>query len=317
MPSMRDGPLHCGILGAGKFAATHAAVLTRLPYTNLTAVCDTDRKQCADFTEKWGGKPCADLRTLLDGRLDLLVIATPDRTHASVLQSLLAAPSPPPLLIVEKPLCVTPEELALLKKLVPPSTTRIIVDHSRRFNAGVFRMRDLLHSGELGQLLSVHWTYYAGWFHTGVHVVDTLRILMGKCTCTGAELTGTGRRRDDPLLRVTLTAAAPHEIPIVLEGVSDKPYELFEAEFTCSAGRMRMHWNDVFIDRIRQGVYAPMLWFSEHFTVDPIEEALKRLYSSCNAALHGEDAPLLDGTDFAAACGTMDILFEAMSKAQA
>jgi len=317
MPSMHEGPLRCGIIGAGKFAATHAAVLTRLPYTSLTAVCDIDRKQCTDFTEKWGGSPCADLPTLLSERLDLLVIATPDRTHASALQSILAAPDPPRMLIVEKPLCTSAKELALLRTLVPKYQTRIIVDHSRRFSAGVCRMRDILRSGELGQLRSVHWTYYAGWFHTGVHVVDTLRMLMGECACTGAELAGTGRSADDPLLRVTLTAKGPPEIPIVLDGVSDSPYELFEAEFICSTGRMRMYWNDVFIDRIRQGTYAPMLWFSEHFTVDPIEEALTTLYSSCNAALHGEDAPLLDGTDFAAACGTMEILFEAMSKAQA
>lgn len=315
MPSM-GAPFRCGILGAGKFAATHAAVLIRLPYTDLTTVCDTNKTQCTNFTEQWGGRPCADLPTLLGEHLDLLIITTPDHTHASVLRSILASPHPPPMVIVEKPLCVTPEELILLKSLVPQHQTRIIVEHSRRFNTGVLRMRDLLHSEELGKLLSVDWTYYAGWFHTGVHAVDTLRMLLGECTCIGAERTGMGRSADDPLLHVTLAATTLPEIPIVLRGVSDNPYELFEAEFVCSQGRIRMQWSDVFVDRIRKGTYAPMLWFSEHCILDPIEEALERLYSSCASARRGEKTPLLDGTDFAAACGTMEILFEAMSKAQ-
>lgn len=316
MPSIREGPLHCGILGAGKFAATHAAVLTRLPYTTLTAVCDSDRKQCSDFTEKWGGRPCTDLQTLLSEPLDLLVVATPDSTHATVLQRILTASDLPHILIVEKPLCITAEELALLRTLVPKCQTRIIVDHSRRFNAGILRLRDLLRSGELGQLLSAHWTYYAGWFHTGVHAVDTLRMLLGECTCTAAKKYGTDRFAEDPLLSVQLTSQEFPEVPITLDGLPEKPYQLFEAEFHLSQGRIRLHWNDVFIDRLREGTYAPMLWFSEHFTVDPIEEALTRLYSSCNAARRGENAPLLDGADFAAACGTMEILFEAITKAK-
>ncbi len=316
MPNMREAPLRCGIIGAGKFAAKHAEVLTRLPYIHLTAVCDINQKLCADFTEKWGGKQYTDLALFLQERFDLLIVTTPDSTHAKVLQSILTTNALPPIIIVEKPLCVTPEELTLLKKLVPQHRTRIVVDHSRRFNVGVLRLRDLLHSKEFGKLLSVHWTYYAGWFHTGVHAVDTLRMLLGECTCTGATPTGRGRNVDDPLLHVTLAATASPEIPIVLEGVPDNPYELFEAEFIFSAGRIRMQWNDVFVDRTRKGAYAPMLWFSEHFTIDPIEDALTTLYSSCHAVIRGEPSPLLDGTDFAAACGTMEILFDALAQAK-
>lgn len=310
-------PLRCGILGAGKFAATHAAVLTRLPFARLAAVCDTDQQRCREFAERWGGQPCADLPTLLREHLDLLLIATPDSTHTSMLQSALSLPNPPPMVIVEKPLCVAPEELHLLVSLVPQHRTRVIVEHSRRFNGGILRLRNLLHAQELGHLLSVHWTYYAGWFHTGVHAVDTLRMLLGECACTGAKRTGRGRNADDPLLHVTLAATELPNVPITLAGAPDTPYEIFEAEFVCSAGRIRIQWNDVFIDRTQKGTYAPMLWFSEHLTLDPIEDALTQLYSSCHAALRGERSPLLEGTDFAAACGTMEILFAATAKAHA
>lgn len=310
-------PIRCGIVGTGAFARRHAQVIASIPdIATIVAAHDTNQIHGQAFVKEWGGTYDNDLPTLVKRNLDLIVVVTPDNTHVTVLQQLLGTHHVPKLIIVEKPLCTTPEELAIIKTLLPQCQTRIIVDHSRRFNTGVLRMRDLLRSGELGQLLSVHWTYYAGWFHTGVHAVDTLRMLLGECRCTAATMNGTDRFHDDPLLSVTLTSQEFPSVPITFVGLPEHPYQLFEAEFICSAGRMRMQWNDVFVDRLQKGTYGPMLWFSEHFTVDPIEKALTTLYSSCYAAQHGEKTPLLDGTDFAAACGTMEILFAALAKAR-
>jgi len=315
---MTTPTIHCGVIGTGAFARHHAEAITTLSPLTLAAVCDTDAKRLQAFSTQWGGSAFENFHALLGGdSLDIMAIVTPDHTHASIIKDILEHPHAPRLIVVEKPLCISQEELQTIEHLLREHETRIVVNHSRRFSAGFQRLQDLISSEELGkEILSVQCKYYAGWLHNGVHVVDTLRMLLGKLTCSKAKIKCVDRYPEDPLLDVELHSKKFPNATIVLEGVPEDPYALFEVEIFLSQGRIRIHWDDVFIDSLRKGYSnAPMLQFDQHYTVESSTTALKTLYVSCSAFLHNENTDLFDRAGFDTARGTMEILFSAKSQA--
>lgn len=98
-----------GIIGTGMMGVEHLRNLERLPGAEVVAVADPDERsrQAAIAAVAGGQRPAVfeGHRQLLawDG-CDAVVVATPNMTHAAVLDDVLAAPVH---VLVEKPLCTT------------------------------------------------------------------------------------------------------------------------------------------------------------------------------------------------------------------
>gem|GEM_PF-4210229 len=304
--------LRAAIIGTGSFSASHAEALAASPDVKLAAACDIDAVRLAAFSTAWKCKGYGDWAGLLQEESpDIVTIATPDETHARMIKDIASHTHAPRLIIVEKPLCMSQEELHDLEAFVPTVKTAIVVEHSRRFNAGFMDLKTLIDTGELGTLTGTVWRYYAGWFHVGVHAVDTLRMLLGELQCVSAKTQGVDRYEHDHLVRAQLQSVHFPEAEIILEGIPEHPYKIFEAELRFSKGRIRIQWEHIAIDRAKQDTYAPALFPSETKKAEPVEKALNTLYAMSTAFLHRNDTKLLDIAGFAAARGTMDILFEA------
>ncbi len=304
--------LRAAIIGTGSFSTSHAAALAASPDITLAGACDIDPVRLAAFGKEWKCEEYATWEKLLEHESpDIVTIATPDETHARMIKDVASHTHAPRLIIVEKPLCMSEEELRDLEASIPTVKTMIVVEHSRRFNAGFMELRTLIESGELGTFTGGLWHYYAGWFHVGVHAVDTLRMLLGELQCVSAKKQSVDRYEQDPLLRAELKSVQFPEAEIILEGIPEHPYKIFEAELRFSKGRIRIQWENIAIDRAEQDTYAPALFQSETKKAEPIEKALSRLYSISAALLSKNDTKLLDIAGFAEARGTMDILFEA------
>lgn len=309
---MTKKPLRCGIVGTGAFAKLHAQAIANVSGVDLVAAYDTDRARCEDFTSRFGGTLQKTLQDLLKNALDIVVVATSNAAHADVICAVLKDVRVPRLLIVEKPLCVDRKDLNIIGDLIREKKIPLIVDHTRRFNAGFQQLQGLIVSGEMGTLRSMRWRYYAGWFHIGAHVVDTVRMLIGECACTGATMAQVDRFNDDPLLDVTLQSKQFPHASIVLTGVLEHPYKVFEGELEFSQGRIRIEWNEVFIDRVRDTAFGTsQLVFKEHFTVESTEKSLECLYEMCVNFLSGKDKKILDVAGFDQARRTMEVLFDA------
>lgn len=311
---MKKKFLRCGIIGTGTFAAVHAAAIKSCD-ADFVAGYDIDSLHVQKFVSAWGGEVAESLNALLHESLDLVIIATPNETHADFVRLMCTHPDAPRMAIVEKPLCTSWAELDDLQKVAASAKTAIIVDHTRRFNAGFVRLQNLIASNSLGNLLSARWRYYAGWLHTGVHAVDTLRMLIGDLQCLHANKKAVDRFPDDPLLDVKLKALKFPQAEVLLEGVVEHPYKVFEADLTFSKGRIRIDWEDVFIDRAQETAFGtPQLLFDEHFKVESTEESMENLYEMSRDFLHGKDRHILDIAGFDMARGTMEVLFDAQAK---
>lgn len=311
---MENSKFKCGIIGTGSFAEVHSQAAEENSATTLAGVCDIDPQRSGDFALKWNSQSYGSVTDLLsDTEPDIVAICSPDETHAGIAKEVIEHTNAPRVLIIEKPLCTSTEQLNMLASL-PQDKTRIVVDHSRRFNSAHQKLKKMIENNELGtELISVDWKYYAGWFHTGIHAIDTLRMLLGDLSYVYSKKTQIDRFPADPLFDVELQSEKFPGVRINLGGVPEKPYMIFECVLLFNKGRIRIHWDDIFIDKeILDRAKRPALWFDHNFKADSIHTALDTMYGACAEYLNGGDPEILNQVNFEEARKTTEILLAAI-----
>lgn len=98
-----------------------------------------------------------DYTELLD-ELDCLHICTPVQTHFEIAKTAIEAGV---AVIIEKPATVTVEEIETLEALAADHDVPVTVIHNHLFYPAVRKVREMIQSGELGEIRSVN-TLYAG-----------------------------------------------------------------------------------------------------------------------------------------------------------
>jgi predicted dehydrogenase len=147
-----------GIIGAGMMGIEHIRNLQAIEGVVVTAVADPSevsrdaaRRQGVD-----GGTPieCFESHAALleSGLCDVIVISTPNMTHAEILQDVLATSFP---VLVEKPLCTT---LADSRRIVNVANERdaiVWVGLEYRYMPPIARLIREVHSGAVGRVRMV------------------------------------------------------------------------------------------------------------------------------------------------------------------
>lgn len=311
-----------GILAApdGDRPATHAGVMVAQGI-ELAAVCETDSCRAAEFSARWrAGAVLSDVSELARlPRLDLVAIATPDATHAALLTALLTLPAPPRLIICEKPLCTSKSQLGLLRQLMATTNSMVVVNHSRRFDARHRRAREIIVSGTLGRLMEVHWVYYGGWMHNGVHALDTIRMLLDCSLEVRSVELGIADRAGDPNLDVAFSAIEHPGARIRIESFPETAYQLFEGELRFESGRIRLldFGVEVLIDQVAVNNAGERELKTMEVVAGQPETAMQALYREATLWLEGLPADLDRRAGFSQAAATMDLLFAAQERGQA
>jgi predicted dehydrogenase len=186
--------LRIGFLGCGRAAATlHLPALAHVGEVEAVAVADLDRARAAEVAAAHGIRRVhADAAALAaDDEIDLIAVCTPPRHHA---QAALAALAAGRHVLVEKPLCLDPDEADALASAAAQRPDRVCaVGFNLRRHRQVLAARAALAEGRLGRLAMVrtHWTAAArpeGWrssareggtalWEMGVHHLDLWRHL--------------------------------------------------------------------------------------------------------------------------------------------
>src|SRR4051794_4977005 len=97
---MRAALVGCGRIGSELADAppalgvqSHAGALVACAGTELVAVCDADGARATRAGERWQVPAFVDVEELLRrARPELVVVATPDASHAAIGRAVLAAP---------------------------------------------------------------------------------------------------------------------------------------------------------------------------------------------------------------------------------
>lgn len=145
------------VVGAGTISGAHLAGARKNPRTELVAVCDLDEELARERAREFGTMAVADYTDVLDD-VDYIHICTPVQTHYDIARTAIEAGVG---VVIEKPSTVTTEEIEDLDRLATENDVPATVIHNHLFYPTVRKVREMIASGELGQVKSVD-VIYAG-----------------------------------------------------------------------------------------------------------------------------------------------------------
>lgn len=93
-------------------------------------------------------------------------------------------------IVLEKPLANNITQAKKILKKINKTKTKIIINHRRRFDDDVIKLRNKLKKGVIGDILQVSCFYVYGFLTTGTHLIDTLRMLFNDIAGEVTEVIG-------------------------------------------------------------------------------------------------------------------------------
>jgi myo-inositol 2-dehydrogenase/D-chiro-inositol 1-dehydrogenase len=146
-----------GVVGTGIMGADHASTISRrVPSGFVAAVADPDASRLEAAVRGTGaGKAYTNPIDLIeDPKVEAVIVASPDQTHAELVRACLRAQKP---VLCEKPLAPSPEEcLGLVEQEASLGRRLITVGFMRRFDPSYRAMKSELRQGRLGAPLLFH-----------------------------------------------------------------------------------------------------------------------------------------------------------------
>ena len=147
----RARPIRTVVVGFGYWGPNLVRNINARPEFELSGICEQDPKRAAECVSRYHGVPVrSDLRRFLDDPdIDAVAVATPPRTHYDLARRALNARKH---VLVEKPLAVHPDEAEDLLRLADDVDKTLMPGHTFVYSPPVNKVRDLIRSGQLGDV---------------------------------------------------------------------------------------------------------------------------------------------------------------------
>lgn len=218
-----------GVIGSGYWGPNLIRNFVELPGAHVRAVADLEPDRLSAICVRFPQIPLTtqNYRDLFELDLDAVVIATPPDTHHAIARECLENNLH---VLVEKPVTLNSADAYDLKNLAEERGLVLMVGHTFEYNPAVRFLKELIDSGELGEI------YY----------VDAVRVSLGLYQ-TKANVLWDLAPHDISILRYILGAepVAVHARgnSFVHEGVEDIVYTLLKFPGNVLA-HMRLSWLD-------------------------------------------------------------------------
>jgi predicted dehydrogenase len=153
-----DPPITVCMVGCGVIAEEHMHILKRIDGVRVTGICDPNPEAAAKIASKFGvSQTYDDVRRMLAAEKPQAVhIVTPPQSHAALTEVAIRSQCH---VLVEKPMAVNAKEAHGMAELAERYGTKLCVDHNHMYDPVVVRGREIVESGELGDILWVE-SYY-------------------------------------------------------------------------------------------------------------------------------------------------------------
>ncbi len=150
------------MIGTGFMGKVHTEAVRRLGNVEVTAVAGTSDTRAKDFADSvFIPHSTGDWKTLLANReLDAVHVLTPNSLHAPMSIEFLRAGKH---VLCEKPLAMNVDEAKEMLDVATKAGLAHATNHNLRFYPVVQNIREMIHSGELGEVLAVQGTYSQDW----------------------------------------------------------------------------------------------------------------------------------------------------------
>ncbi|WP_242448414.1 Gfo/Idh/MocA family oxidoreductase [Cellulomonas sp. WB94] len=224
--------LRVGLVGYGASGRGQHAHLLREVGQRITHVVERDPSRAAAARTDWPGVVIdPDVATMLAraAELDLVVVASPTGSHMANVNAALEARLP---VVVDKPIATSTHDARALARTAEAHSGRLTVFQNRRWDAEQLTLRQVLDSGELG---NVH-TFERRWerwrpvpqqrwkeldvvaggllLDLGSHLVDSAVQLFGPVVSVYAELRSLTTPVDDDVFLALHHAAGPNGVQV-------------------------------------------------------------------------------------------------------
>jgi predicted dehydrogenase len=263
------------IIGLGRIASlleddalrekpcTHAGAVNANPDCVLVGGFDINAERRELFASRWNCAVYDDAAKMLEEtKPQILHIATHPDSHYEYCA--LAASYKIPVVVCEKPLA---DNLAKAKKIAAihnRGITKIITNHERRYSDDYAKAKEIIHSGELGKIVSIRGTLYMGktrrlldvLWHDGTHLADAIMFL-GNGTLTHQKTCGQSlNARSGTAYLLGDLQQDEKNIPCMIELGAERDHLAFEIEVSLTEGRVRIG-NGIFeVWKSRESPYA-------------------------------------------------------------
>jgi len=252
--------VRAAVIGLGRIASlleedakrekpcTHVGAITANTDCVLAGGCDIDEERRALFAKRWSVPVYSDATEMIrEQSPQILVIATHPDSHYFYCR--LAADMHIPVVICEKPLADKLSAARKIAALADAKRSVILTNHERRYSADYIKAKEILASERLGTLLSVRAVLYMGrnkrlldvFWHDGTHLADAAMFLSGRMLkhrkSRGAKLS---QAAGNAWLEGELLKPESSIIPFVMEIGTGRDYIVFELEFSCAKGMLRI-----------------------------------------------------------------------------
>jgi len=246
---------------------THSGAIAANDDCVLVAGCDIDEERRKLFAEKWQVPVYEDAAEMLRAHSpQILVIATHPDSHYRYCR--LAAQQKVPVVICEKPLADNIGKARKIVSLAGGGSPIIITNHERRYSGDYIRAKEILAEGKLGAVLGVRAVLYMGktrrlvdqFWHDGTHLADAIMFLsdakLKHRRSWGARLksrSGTARlegllEKEEKRKKINHGGHGVSQseeknfssIPVIFEVGAGRDHLVFEIEFSCENGRLRI-----------------------------------------------------------------------------
>jgi predicted dehydrogenase len=151
---MSDSVINLAVVGYGYWGPNIVRNVMERPEVALWGLCEKSPERVAKFEARFpGARACASFDEMLaDPTVDAVSIATPPATHFALAKQALEAGKH---VLVEKPLATTGADAEALIELAERKGLVLMPGHTFLYSPAVNKVRDLITSGELGEIYFV------------------------------------------------------------------------------------------------------------------------------------------------------------------
>jgi len=152
MDRIMEKNINIAVVGCGYWGPNLIRNFSSTPGARLAAVCDLNSERLRKINTQFPGLETTTDYAALLARADIhaVAIATPVSSHFPLAKQALAAGKH---VMVEKPITATVAEAEELISLAQKNGCVLMVDHTFAYTSAVRKIKDLISSGELGQML--------------------------------------------------------------------------------------------------------------------------------------------------------------------
>jgi len=155
-----------GIVGIGNMGSIHARNLNegKVMGAKLSAICDVSEARRAYANDAFKGISihASYDEMLKDVNVDAIIVATPHFDHPEMGMKALGSNLH---VLVEKPIGVYTKKVEMLNETARNSDKVFTIMYNQRTNPMYQKVRELVKTGEIGELVRVHWVC-TDWFRT-------------------------------------------------------------------------------------------------------------------------------------------------------